>query len=261
MDKRNLRCEANVSVRRVGAEKFGTKVELKNLNSVRFMQRAIEFEIERQIALIESGGKVSQETRLWDERANETRVMRSKEEAHDYRYFPEPDLQPLKVESEWVERIRSAMPELPDARRKRFMEQYELSFNDASLFVRDSALSDFYERAAAASNPRGAANWIKGELLRELDASNIMADASPVSPEELGALVRAVEDGRISGKQGKDVLLEMFKTEKGANQVIEELGLAQVSDAGEIEKIVSDVLAANPQQVEAYRGGKEALYG
>ena len=261
MEKGNLRCEANVSVRKVGAEKFGTKVELKNLNSVRFMQRAIEFEIERQIALIESGGKVTQETRLWDERAGQTRVMRSKEEAHDYRYFPEPDLQPLTVTAEWVEQVRALMPELPDARRKRFMEQYELSFSDASLLVRERQLADFYERASAASNPRGAANWLKGELLRELDAVAVSADASPVSPEELGALVRAVEEGRISGKQGKDVLLEMFKTGKGVEQVIEEQGLAQVSDAGEIERIVTDVLASNPQQLAAYRGGKEALYG
>src|ERR671916_1642851 len=248
MEKGNLRCEANVSVRRVGEEKFGTKVELKNLNSVRFMQRAIEFEIERQIALIESGGKVTQETRLWDERAGQTRVMRSKEEAHDYRYFPEPDLPPLIVTADFVERTRREMPELPDARRRRFTEQYELSFSDASLFVRDSALADFYERAAAASNPRGAANWLKGELLRELDAAGVPADASPVSPEELGALVRAVEDGRISGKQGKDVLAEMFKSGRGANQVIEDLGLAQVSDASEIEKIVAGVLEASPQQ-------------
>ncbi|MET0621865.1 MAG: Asp-tRNA(Asn)/Glu-tRNA(Gln) amidotransferase subunit GatB [Pyrinomonadaceae bacterium] len=261
MEKGNLRCEANVSVRRVGEEKFGTKVELKNLNSVRFMQRAIEFEIERQVALIESGGRVTQETRLWDERAGETRVMRSKEEAHDYRYFPEPDLQPLTVTAEWVEQVRGAMPELPDARRKRFMEQYELSFNDASLLVRDRALADFYERAAAASNPRGAANWLKGELLRELDAAGRAADDSPVSPEELAALVRAVEEGRISGKQGKDVLLEMFKSGKGAEAVIAERGLAQVSDAGEIEKVVGEVLAANPQQLAAYRAGKEALFG
>src|SRR5215218_621861 len=261
MEKGNLRCEANVSVRRAGEEKFGTKVELKNLNSVRFMQRAIEFEIERHIELIEAGGRVTQETRLWDERAGQTRVMRSKEEAHDYRYFPEPDLQPLTVTAEWVEQVRSSMPELPDVRRKRFMEQYELSFSDASLFVRDPQLADFYERAAAASNPRGAANWLKGELLRELDALNVPADASPVSPEELGALVRAIEEGRISGKQGKDVLAEMFRTGNGAQAVIEGKGLAQVSDAGEIEKIVADVLAANPQQLEAYRAGKEALFG
>jgi aspartyl-tRNA(Asn)/glutamyl-tRNA(Gln) amidotransferase subunit B len=260
MEKGNLRCEANVSVRRTG-ERFGTKVELKNLNSVRFMQRAIEFEIERQIALIESGGRVTQETRLWDEREGCTRVMRSKEEAHDYRYFPEPDLQPLTVTSDWIEQVRVSMPELPDARRKRFIEQYELSFNDASLLTRDIALADFYERAAAVSNPRGAANWLKGELLRELDAAGTDADASPVSPEELGALVRAVEEGRISGKQGKDVLAEMFKTGKGAQAVIEEQGLAQVSDAGVIEKIVTDVLDANPQQLEQYRAGKETLFG
>ena len=160
--------------------------------------------------MIESGGQVAQETRLWDERAGVTRVMRSKEEAHDYRYFPEPDLQPLAVNADWIEQVRRAMPELPDARRKRFMGQYRLSFDDASLFTRDHALADFYERAAAASNPRGAANWLKGELLRELDAAGLAADASPVSPEELGALVRAIDEGRISGKQGKDVLVEML---------------------------------------------------
>src|ERR671921_2107595 len=247
MEKGNLRCEANVSVRRAGEEKFGTKVELKNLNSVRFMQRAIEFEIERQIALIESGGRVAQETRLWDERAGETRVMRSKEEAHDYRYFPEPDLQPLTVAAEFIEQVRSSMPELPDARRGRFIEQYELSFNDASLLVRDRQLADFYERAASASNARGAPNWLNGELLRELDAAGVGADESPVSPEELGSLVRAVEEGRISGKQGKDVLAEMFQTGKGAQAVIEEKGLAQVNDAAELEKITSDVLDASPQ--------------
>src|SRR5215212_5341712 len=261
MEKGNLRCEANVSVRKIGDQKFGTKVELKNLNSVRFMQRAIEWEGERQMGVLESGGRRQQGTRLWDERAAETRVMRSKEEAHDYRYFPEPDLQPLAVEPEWVEQVRSAMPELPDARRKRFMEQYELSFSDASLLVRERALADYYERAAAASNSSGAANWLKSELIRELDAAGISADVSPVSPEELGALVRAVEEGSISGKQGKDVLAEMFRTGKGADAVIEEQGLAQVSDAGEIEKIVTDVLASNQQQLAAYRSGKEALFG
>jgi aspartyl-tRNA(Asn)/glutamyl-tRNA(Gln) amidotransferase subunit B len=262
MEKGNLRCEANVSVRRAGEEKFGTKVELKNLNSVRFMQRAIEFEIERQIDLIESGGRVAQETRLWDERAGQTRVMRSKEEAHDYRYFPEPDLQPLVVESAWVERVRSEMPELPDARRRRFAEQYDLSFEDATLLTRDLPLSDFYERAAsAAGNPRAAANWLKAELLRELDAAGKGAEASPVSPEELGALVRAIDEGRISGKQGKDVLVEMFRTGKGAQSVIDEQGLAQISDTAEIERAVAEVIASNPKQLEQYRAGKEALFG
>jgi aspartyl-tRNA(Asn)/glutamyl-tRNA(Gln) amidotransferase subunit B len=262
MEKGNLRCEANVSVRRIGEEKFGTKVELKNLNSVRFMQRAIEFEIERQITLLEQGGRVTQETRLWDEREGRTRVMRSKEEAHDYRYFPEPDLQPLVVTAEWIDGVRAAMPELPDARRNRFMSQYELSFEDATLLTRDLSLSDFYERAVEASgNARGAANWLKAELLRELDAAGVEPSASPVSPEELGALVRAVDEGAISGKQGKDVLVEMFRTGKGARQVIEEQGLAQVSDAAEIEKIVAEVIAASPKQLEQYRAGKETLFG
>ncbi len=262
MEKGNLRCEANVSVRREGAAEFGTKVELKNLNSVRFMQRAIEYEIERQINLIESGGRVTQETRLWDERAGETRVMRSKEEAHDYRYFPEPDLPPLVVAGEFVERVRAEMPELPEARRRRFADDYALSYDDAALLTRDRALADYYERAAKASgNARGAANWLKGELLRELDASGVEADRSPVAPEELGALVRAVDEGRISGKQGKEVLAEMFSTGKGADQVIAEKGLAQVSDAGEIERIIDDVLAANPGQVAQFRAGKEGLLG
>ncbi len=261
MEKGNLRCEANVSVRKIGDETFGTKVELKNLNSVRFMQRAIEFEIERQITTIESGGRVFQETRLWDEREACTRVMRSKEEAHDYRYFPEPDLQPLIVARDFIERVRGEMPELPEERRRRFMSEYELSFADASLLTRDRVLADFYERAAAASNARGAVNWLKSELLRELDAAGLGADASPVSPEELGALVRSIEEGKISGKQGKDVLVEMFKTGKGAGEVIEEQGLAQVSDAAEIEKIITDVLASNQQQVEQYRAGKEGLFG
>ncbi|MBA3241892.1 MAG: Asp-tRNA(Asn)/Glu-tRNA(Gln) amidotransferase subunit GatB [Acidobacteria bacterium] len=262
MEKGNLRCEANVSVRRVGEEKFGTKVELKNLNSVRFMQRAIEFEIERQITLIEAGGRVSQETRLWDDRANETRVMRSKEEAHDYRYFPEPDLQPLVVTPEFIESVRRSMPELPEERRRRFMEQYELSFSDASLLTRELALADFYERAAKSSgNARGAANWLKSELLRELDAAGKSADLSPVTPEELGALVRAIDEGKISGKQGKDVLVEMFASGKGVQAVIEERGLTQVSDTGEIEKIIAEVLAASPDQLEQYRAGKETLFG
>ncbi|HEX5706452.1 MAG TPA: Asp-tRNA(Asn)/Glu-tRNA(Gln) amidotransferase subunit GatB [Pyrinomonadaceae bacterium] len=262
MEKGNLRCEANVSVRRAGEEKFGTKVELKNLNSVRFMQRAIEYEIERQIALIESGGRVTQETRLWDERAGETRVMRSKEEAHDYRYFPEPDLPPLEVSTEFVEGVRAAMPELPEARRRRFAEEYALSYDDAALLTRDRALADYYERAAvAAANPRGAANWLKAELLRELDAAGLDADRSPVTPEDLGALVREIDEGRISGKQGKEVLVEMFATGKSAREVIEERGLAQVSDAGEIEKIIDEVLAANAAQVEQFRAGKEGLLG
>lgn len=262
MEKGNLRCEANVSVRRVGEEKFGTKVELKNLNSVRFMQRAIEFEVARHIKVLESGGRLTQETRLWDDRALETRVMRSKEEAHDYRYFPEPDLPPLIVSAEFVERVKQALPELPEQRRKRFGEEYGLSFADASQLVSERSLADYYETAAKASgNPRATANWIRSELLRELEAKGIAASESPLAPEELGALVRLIDGEKISGKQGKDVLVEMFKTGKSAQAIVEEQGLVQVSDTGEIDALIDGVIAANPEPLANYRSGKDALFG
>ena len=262
MEKGNLRCEANVSVRKVGDEKFGTKVELKNLNSVRFMQRAIEFEVARHIKTLESGGHLTQETRLWDEKATETRVMRSKEEAHDYRYFPEPDLPPLIVSSEFIEQVKSQMPELPEVRRKRFMEEYGLTFADASQFVSDRSLADYYESTAEASgNPRAAANWIRSELLRDLEAGNLTAAESPVSATELGALIRLIDDEKISGKQAKDVLAEMFKTGKSAQSIIEERGMVQVSDTGAIDAIIDEVIGANPDQVASYRSGKDALIG
>jgi aspartyl-tRNA(Asn)/glutamyl-tRNA(Gln) amidotransferase subunit B len=246
----------------VGEEKFGTKVELKNLNSVRFMQRAIEFEVARHIRVLESGGRLSQETRLWDDRAAETRVMRSKEEAHDYRYFPEPDLPPLIVSQGFIEEMREAMPELPEHRIKRFVEEYGLSFNDASQLASDRSLADYYEHTAKASgNARGAANWIRSELLRELESKGVLAADSPVPPEELGALIRLIDEGKISGKQGKDVLVEMFNTGKGALAIIQDQGLVQVSDTAEIDALVDQVMAANPDQVANYRAGKEALIG
>jgi len=262
MEKGNLRCEANVSVRRVGDETFGTKVELKNLNSVRFMQRAIEFEVARHIKTLESGGKLTQETRLWDDKALETRVMRSKEDAHDYRYFPEPDLAPLIVTEEFIERVRGEMPELPEARRNRFMEQYSLSFADASQLVSDRSLANYYEATAEASgNPRAAANWIRSELLRELEAGNLSAAESPVVANELGVLIRLIDEEKISGKQGKDVVVEMFKTGKGAEAVVQEKGLVQLSDTGEIDSLIDEVIAANPDQLANYRSGKETLFG
>ena len=262
MEKGNLRCEANVSVRRVGDEKFGTKVELKNLNSVRFMQRAIEYEVARHIQVLESGGRLAQETRLWDDRALETRVMRSKEEAHDYRYFPEPDLPPLIVSSEFIDTVRNSMPELPEARRKRFSEQYGLSFSEASQLVADRALADYYEAVAeASSNPRAAANWIRSELLRELEVAGVSANDSPVAANELGSLIRLVDEAKISGKQAKDVLVEMFKTGKGAEAIVAEQGLVQLSDTGEIDSLIDEVIAANPDQLANYRAGKEALLG
>jgi len=262
MEKGNLRCEANVSVRRAGDEKLGTKVELKNLNSVRFMQRAIEFEVARHIKVLESGGRLTQETRLWDEKAAETRVMRSKEEAHDYRYFPEPDLPSLIVSKEFVDEVRAALPELPEQKIRRFAQDYGLSFADASQLVAERSLADYYETAAKASgNARAAANWIRSELLRELEAVGKRAAESPVPAEELGALVRVVDEGNISGKQAKDVLSEMFKTGKGALAIIQEQGLVQVSDTGEIDALIDEVVAGNPDQVASYRDGKEALLG
>ena len=262
MEKGNLRCEANVSVRRVGEEKFGTKVELKNLNSVRFMQRAIEFEVARHIKVLEAGGSLTQETRLWDDRAMETRVMRSKEEAHDYRYFPEPDLPPLIVSSDFVDAIKNSMPELPEARRDRFSKDYGLSFADASQLIAERSLADYFEETAkTCGNARAAANWIRSELLRELEAAGVSAADSPVTPQNLGTLIRLIDEGKISGKQGKDVLVEMFKTGKGAETIIEEQGLVQVSDTGEIDSLIDEVIAANPDQLASYRSGKEALLG
>jgi len=263
MEKGNLRCEANVSVRQRGETAFGTKVELKNLNSVRFMQRAIEFEVERHIKTLESGGRLTQETRLWDERAGETRVMRSKEEAHDYRYFPEPDLPPLVVTNEFIDKVSKSLPELPDARRKRFSEQYGLSFADASQLTAERTLADYYESAVEASggNARATANWIRSELLRELENAGLTAEKSPIPAVELGALVRMIGEGKISGKQGKDVLVEMFATGKSAGAIVEERGLVQVSDTGEIDRIIDEIIAANPNQLGQYRSGKEALFG
>ena len=188
--------------------------------------------------------------------------MRSKEEAHDYRYFPEPDLPPLIVSDEFIEKVRAAMPELPEARRKRFMEQYGLTFSDASQLTSELSLADYYEAAVAASgNARSTANWLRSELLRELEGANLSASASPVSATELGALVRMIDEEKISGKQGKDVLIEMFKTGKGAATIVAEQSLVQVSDTAEIDSIVDGVLAANPKQLADYRGGKEALFG
>lgn len=262
MEKGNLRCEANVSVRKIGQENFNNKVELKNLNSVRFMQKAIEFEIERQIKAHEAGEEVSQETRLWDEKNNQTRVMRSKEDAHDYRYFPEPDLQPLKVSAEFIERVKSEMPELPDVMRDRFMSEYELSFNDASQLVSDKDLAEFYEVTAKTSgNPRTSANFILSELLRELNNANKSAKDSPVAAENLAELIKTLESGKINNNQAKEVMVEMFASGKAAASVISEKGFEQISDSDAIEKIVDEIIEKNENQVTAYRNGNEKLFG
>jgi len=262
MEKGNLRCEANVSVRRVGESGFNNKVELKNLNSVRFMQKAIEYEIERQIAAHESGEGVAQETRLWDEKNNQTRVMRTKEDAHDYRYFPEPDLQPLRVSAEFIEQIKSEMPELPDAMRERFIEVYELNYSDASQLVADKSLAEYFETVARLSlNPKLSANWILGEFTRELNSSGKSASQSLMTAEDLAELLKTVESGKINNNQAKEVMIEMFTTGNPAAQVISEKGFEQISDADAIGKIVDDVIALNESNVAAYRGGNEKLFG
>jgi aspartyl-tRNA(Asn)/glutamyl-tRNA(Gln) amidotransferase subunit B len=262
MEKGNLRCEANVSVRKVGETGFNNKVELKNLNSVRFMQKAIEFEIERQIAAHENGEGVTQETRLWDEKSNQTRVMRSKEDAHDYRYFPEPDLQPLKVSGDFIESVKREIPEMPDAMRDRFVETYGLGYADASQLVGSKGLAEYFETTARLSlNAKTAANWVLGEFTRELNSSGKAAAESLVSAEDLAELIRTVEAGKVNNNQAKEIFAEMFGSGKAVAQVIEEKGFVQVSDTGAISKIVDEVLAANAGQVEAYRGGNERLFG
>lgn len=262
MEKGNLRCEANVSVRKIGETKFNNKVELKNLNSVRFMQKAIEFEIERQIAAHEAGEAVMQETRLWDEKNNRTRVMRSKEDAHDYRYFPEPDLQPLRVTAEFIENVKREMPELPDVMRDRFMTDYDVSYADASHLVSDRDLAGFYETVARESgNPRTSANFILSELTRELNNSGKTAANSPVSASGLAELIKVLDSGAINNNQAKEVLVEMFTSGKSATDVIKEKGFEQVSDSGAIGKIVDEIIAANEAQVAAFRGGNEKLFG
>ena len=262
MEKGNLRCEANVSVRKIGEKMFRNKVELKNLNSVRFMQKAIEFEIERQIAAHEANEPVNQETRLWDEKNNRTRLMRTKEDAHDYRYFPEPDLQPLVVSQSFIEKIKSEMPELPDRMRDRFIESYDLSFADASQIVADKDLAAFYEATAKASNnPRVSANFILSELTRELNNSNKSVSDSPVAAENLAELIKTLEAGKINNNQAKEVLTEMFAGGKTAAEVILEKGFEQISDESAIEKIIDEIIEKNQNQVAAYKNGNEKLFG
>jgi aspartyl-tRNA(Asn)/glutamyl-tRNA(Gln) amidotransferase subunit B len=262
MEEGNLRCDANVSVRPRGSNEYGTKVELKNLNSFRFLQRAIEYEIDRQVAAIEAGQRIQQETRLWNERESKTYSMRSKEFAHDYRYFPEPDLPPLVVAEQSLEQWRSRLPELPEARRRRFVEQYGLPFDDAALLTDTRATADCYETVAVESrNPKAAANWILNELVRELKLAGLEIGASPVSAQSLAEMIRLIDSGEISGKMAKDVLIGMFRSGRSAAEVVQEMGGGQVSDTGAIRALVDQVILANPKQTEQYLGGKTGLFG
>ena len=262
MEKGHLRCDANVSVRLKGAEKFGTRAEVKNLNSFRFAKMAIDYEIARQVALLESGGQVVQETRLYNVETGETAGMRSKEHAHDYRYFPEPDLAPLRVNEEWLGAVKSEMPELPAAKRARFIEAYGLREYDANALTQTRALSEYYEAVASASgDPRAAANWVIGDLSGALNAEGKDIAESPVSAAKLGELVALIRSGEISGKLAKEIFPKMFSTGGGARDIMEREGLTQISDSGALEKILDEVIAANPKQVEQYRGGKTAVIG
>jgi aspartyl-tRNA(Asn)/glutamyl-tRNA(Gln) amidotransferase subunit B len=262
MEEGSLRCDANVSVRRTGSTTLGTKAEVKNLNSFRFLQKALDYEIERQIELLTDNRRVVQETRLWDAGAGRTVSMRSKEEAHDYRYFPEPDLPAIVVDAERVARIRAAMPELPDARRTRLIEQYALPPYDASQLTQSKASADFFEAAVAAGAPaKSASNWIMGELARALKASGLDIAASPVSPERLAGLIELVERGTISGTIGKDVLDKMMRTSQSALDLVAAEGLTQIDDAAQIVSLVADVLSRNAEAVAQYRSGKRATFG
>ncbi|MBK8510315.1 MAG: Asp-tRNA(Asn)/Glu-tRNA(Gln) amidotransferase subunit GatB [Candidatus Competibacteraceae bacterium] len=262
MQEGSFRCDANVSVRRQGDPKLGTRAEIKNLNSFRFVERAIEFEIERQIELIESGGKVAQETRLYDPDQGETRSMRGKEEANDYRYFPDPDLLPLLIDEAFIDAVRDGLPELPDAKKQRFITQYGLSSYDAAVLTTSRALGDYYEATVAAlgGEPKLCANWVMGDLSALLNKDNHDIAYSPVSPTQLAGLLRRIQDRTISGKIAKDVFEALWAGEGETDAIIERRGLKQITDASAIEQVIDEVIAANPEQLAQYRAGKDKLF-
>jgi aspartyl-tRNA(Asn)/glutamyl-tRNA(Gln) amidotransferase subunit B len=251
-----------VSVRSRGQQEFGTRTELKNINSFRFVERAINFEVERQIDVLEGGGKVVQETRLFDPDKNETRPMRSKEEANDYRYFPDPDLLPVELDTAFIETVRGTLPELPDAKQQRFMTDYDLSAYDAGALTASRELADYFEEAAhVGGDGKLAANWVTGELAGLLNREGLEITASPVSAASLGGLLLRIRDNTLSGKLAKQVFEDMCSGAGEADAIIEQKGLKQITDTGAIEKIIQDVLDASPKQIEQYRAGQEKLFG
>jgi aspartyl-tRNA(Asn)/glutamyl-tRNA(Gln) amidotransferase subunit B len=260
MEEGSLRCDCNVSVRRPG-EPYGTRCEIKNLNSIRFVMQAIEYEAQRQIEILEEGGPIAQQTRLFDTGRGVTRPMRSKEEAHDYRYFPDPDLSPLALDPEWVARLRAELPELPDAKKARFVSAYGLSPDDASVLVAEKESAGFFERVAAGRDPKIAANWVMGDLFGALHRLGVGIEASPVSAEHLGALLDLIADGTISGRLAKDVFAEMVASGADPGAIVEAKGLRQVTDSGAIEAVIDTVMAAQAEKVAEYRAGRDKLYG
>ena len=262
MEEGSLRCDANVSIRPVGQKEFGTRAELKNLNSFKFIQKAIEYEVDRQTKLLDQGDTVKQETRLYDSDRNETFPMRSKEEAHDYRYFPDPDLVPIMIDEAWVEELRKTIPELPEQKRERFVKSYKIPEYDAGVLTSSKPLADYFEQCTALfPQPKTISNWMMGDLLRELkkDGRNIVD--CPVSPSALVDLLKLIESGTISGNIAKGIFEEMYQTQKSAGSIVDEKGLKQITDSSAIEKIVAEVLQANPSQVEEFKGGKEKVLG
>ncbi|HXJ05636.1 MAG TPA: Asp-tRNA(Asn)/Glu-tRNA(Gln) amidotransferase subunit GatB [Candidatus Acidoferrum sp.] len=261
MEEGSLRCDANVSVRLRGAKGFGTKVEVKNLNSFRYLQKALEFEIERHIGVLESGGRISQETRLWDQTESCSVSMRSKEKAHDYRYFPEPDLLPVHVSSAWREDVRRGLPELPEAKRARFISSYGLTPYDADLLTGSQALADYFESVAKAGAPaKSAANWIQTELLRRLNDSGKEIDASPVSPAALAELLTLVESGKLTAAVAKKVFATMFDTGRGASEIVAAEGLGAQVDISAIEQAAREIIAKNPDNVAKFKSGNEGVF-
>ena len=260
MEQGSLRADVNVSVKKKG-EELGTRCEIKNLNSFKHIGAAINFEVDRQIKIIESGGQVKQETRLYEVASNMTRSMRSKEDAHDYRYFPDPDLLPLELEREWIEKIKKSLPELPDEKKVRFINSYEISDYDAEVLTSDRRISEFFEEVVKNRSPKLSVSWVASELFAVLNKLNLNIENSPVSPSQLGELIDEIENGTISNRAAKEVFEEMCKSEKSVKDIIDEKGLVQISDTSEIEIFIDKVLEDNPENVEKYKNGKTKLLG
>ncbi|MEW6408882.1 MAG: Asp-tRNA(Asn)/Glu-tRNA(Gln) amidotransferase subunit GatB [Nitrospirota bacterium] len=266
MEQGSLRCDANVSIRPAGSGELGTKTEIKNMNSFRHVRLALDYEIRRQIAVIERGGIIEQETRLWDVNQGITLSMRTKEEAHDYRYFPEPDLVPIVIDKGWVEDIWKTLPELPDAKRERFMKEYGLPEYDADLLTSEKPLADWYEDATASyapsvSGPKAVSNWVMGELTRLLNEENKSIEECSLKPSQLAEMLKLIDNGTISGKIAKTVFEEMYRTGKDADTIVKEKGLIQISDEEEIIKVIDNVLESYPSELKAFKSGKEKLFG
>jgi aspartyl-tRNA(Asn)/glutamyl-tRNA(Gln) amidotransferase subunit B len=262
MEEGSFRCDANVSIRPMGQIEFGTRAELKNMNSFRNVQRALEYEIKRQQYLIENGEKVVQETRLWDDASGTSISMRSKEEAHDYRYFPDPDLVPIMVDDAWVEKIRKELPELPLAKRERFLKDYQIPEYDAGVLTADKALAQYYEDVVKlCDKPKQASNWVMGDVLRFLNEDKLDIRKCPITAGALADMIKLIEAGTISGKMAKDIIPDMYKTGKSPQKIIEEKGLVQITDEAELAKTITAIIDANPGQLADYRGGKEKLFG